>query len=94
VQFARVTAGDGVRAVQPAGDPRTRRHPSLAVNASGDTLFAWTEGTGWNRGGAVAWQVFDRNGRPAGEPGRAPGLSVWGLVAAAARADGRFVVIY
>jgi hypothetical protein len=94
VQFARVTAGDGVRAIQPAGDPRTRRHPSLAVNASGDTLLAWTEGTGWNRGGAVAWQVFDRNGRPAGEPGRAPGLSVWGLVAAAARADGRFVVIY
>ena len=81
-------------ATMAPGDARAMRHPSLAVNAAGDTLLAWTEGTGWQKGGSLAWQVFDRNGRAVGEPGRAPGVPVWGLVAAVAKRDGTFAVIY
>lgn len=79
--------------VGPSGDDRTRKHPALAVNGRGDVLLAWTEGTAWNKGGAARWQVFDASGKPIGEPGRADGVSVWGLVAAY-QVDEGFVVIY
>ena len=71
-----------------------RKHPTLAVNSSGEVLMAWTEDTSWNRGGSVAWQVFDGNGNPIGSPGKARNLPVWGSPAAFARPDGTFVVIY
>jgi len=80
--------------VEAPGSIRGRRFPSLAINARGDILLAWTEGTAWNRGGSVAWQVFDRDGKPTGEGGRAAGVPVWGLVSAVARPDGRFVIVY
>ena len=70
------------------------RHPALAVNKVGETLVVWSEGTGWQRGGAVAWQVFGVDGRPAGEPQRRDGVPVWGLAAAVAEPDGAFTVIY
>jgi hypothetical protein len=38
------------------------RHPTVAANAAGEVLMAWTEGTGWEKGGALAWQIFE--GRP------------------------------
>lgn len=71
-----------------------RKHPAIAGNARGETILAWTEGMGWNRGGSVAWQVYDPNGRPVGEPGHAAGVPAWSLVAVAARPDGGFVVLY
>lgn len=97
VQFARVSGANttaGVNRVEMPGHARNRRHPALAANARGDVLLAWSEGTAWQRGGAVVWQVFDRNGRPTAESGRAPGVPVWGLVAAYARRDGGFSLIY
>ncbi len=46
----------------------------------------------------VAWQVFDRLGRPLEEkrsvPGKTERVPVWGLVAAYANPDGTFVVLY
>jgi hypothetical protein len=57
--------------------------------------MAWTEGTGWQRGGAVAWQVFDANGKPTEEKGRlAEGVPTWSLVAAVAGGDGSFVIYH
>jgi len=72
-----------------------RKHPVLAVNAKGEVLFAWTEGTAFNRGGSVAYQTFDKKLEPIrGAAGAAKGLPAWGTVAAFARPDGSFVVIY
>jgi hypothetical protein len=72
-----------------------RKHPALAVDGGGNVLLAWAEGTGWNKGGSVAWQVFDSAGKAiAGASGQAPGLSVWGLPAAFAARDGGFVIPY
>src|SRR5262249_7206779 len=55
--------------VSPAGVAK-RKHPVAIANAKGETLFVWTEGTGWAKGGAVAWQLFDREGKPTPHNGR------------------------
>lgn len=79
--------------VAPPGTGK-RKQPSVIGNAAGQTLLAWTEGTAWQKGGEVAWQVFDASGSPTAEKGRAPGVPVWGLVATVARPDGSFVIFY
>ena len=71
-----------------------RKHPSVAVNAAGDRLFAWTEGTAWARGGTVAWEMRDRSGVMVAAGANAGRVPVWGLVAAVARPDGSFVILH
>ncbi|MBI3418386.1 MAG: hypothetical protein HY043_24110 [Verrucomicrobia bacterium] len=95
VYFAGVDAKT-LKVSSPVAPPGTgqRKHPVAVENAKGETLLAWTEGTGWQRGGAVAWQVFDASDKPSAEKGRADGVPVWGLVAAVAKPDGSFVVFY
>ncbi len=76
------------------GEGGTRKHPRLATNAKGDLLVVWTEGTGWARGGSVAWQMFDSSGRATGVKGTAPGIPVWSFAAPIARSNGRFAILY
>ena len=79
----------------PASAGRGRRkHPRLAVDRDGRILFAWTEGTAWAKGGALAWQVFSADGKPLGEAGAASGVPVWSVGAVAPRPGGGFVVFY
>jgi hypothetical protein len=78
----------------PPGDGK-RKHPALASSAAGQTILVWTEGTGWQRGGALAWQVFDKEGKPTNEKGRTSGaIPVWGLAAVVARPDGGFLIFH
>lgn len=83
-------AVSGLALVPGAG---IRKHPSLAINAKGDRLLAWTEGTAWNRGGIAAWRLVDRDGTERAAAVDAGPVPVWGLVAAAARVDGSFVIV-
>jgi hypothetical protein len=77
------------------GAGTNRKHPALAINARGETLLVWTEGTGWQKGGDLAWQLFDAEGRPTAERGRVAGaIPVWGLAAVVARPDGGFTLIH
>lgn len=69
-----------------------RKHPSIAVNARGDQLIAWTEGTAWKRGGTLAWRTTDRSGREIAASDNAGPVPVWGLVSAVAMKDGSFVI--
>ena len=71
-----------------------RKHPTVAVNTVGDTLYAWTEGTAWARGGTVAWELTDRTGSRLASASRAGEVPVWSLVAAVARSDGSFMLIH
>ncbi len=71
-----------------------KKHPALAANGRGEILLVWTEGTGWAKGGAIAWQVYDQNRKPLGAPGHRDGLPVWSFPTAYAKADNRFVIIY
>lgn len=71
------------------------KHPVVATNVRGETLVAWTEGTGWKKGGALAWQVFDVDGKPTPTKGRvADAVPVWGLLSAVTRPDGSFVIFH
>ena len=97
VYFTRVPAGkrapDAPRAVQ--GNGRNRKHPALAVNKNGDVIVVWTEDTGWNRGGDLAWQVYDKAGRPTAESGRRPrAIPVWSLPAVVGEGDGCFTILH
>jgi hypothetical protein len=97
VFFARIHPDTGASspAIAPPGDAHNRKHPALAVNARGEILLAWAEGTAWQRGGSLAWQRFDSSGRPIGETGRIDqGIPAWSLPTAVARPDGGFVVIH
>lgn len=97
IRLGRVETGAGKAAILQSapGQGKNRKHPSVAVNKNGETLLAWTEGTGWEKGGSIAWQLFDNEGKPvAGQSGTAPGLPPWGVPAALALQDGSFRVIY
>ncbi len=71
-----------------------RKHPSLAMNEKGEILMVWAEGTGWNKGGALVWQLFDGDGQPESEHGVRDGIPVWSFASAFARPDGSFVIVY
>lgn len=96
VYYTRIDPKTGKRSVPiaaPDSAPR-RKHPAVAVNARGETILVWTEGMGWNKGGSLAWQVYDKNGKPTQERGRAAGVPVWSLVAVFVRPDGQFTIVY
>lgn len=97
VYFARIKAGSPASEdpVAAPGQGKGRKHPSLAVNNKGEMILVWTEGTDWQRGGALAWQVYDKSGTPTADRGRvADGISVWGLPTVIAEPDGRFTIIH
>ncbi|MBI3875523.1 MAG: exo-alpha-sialidase [Verrucomicrobia bacterium] len=87
-------AGGEMQRITPSSANRAK-YPSVATNSKGETLVAWAEGTAWQKGGALAWQVFDAAGKPLGEASRADnGVPVWSLPASFARADGSFVILH
>jgi hypothetical protein len=96
IWFARLGGGSD-QTSKPTAAPstgRARKHPTVAVNAAGEVLLAWTEGTGWKQGGSIAWQVYDKDGAASGAPGKADGLPAWGLATAFAERDGSFTIVY
>ena|SRR5579872_2369617 len=94
VYFSTIDPADLAVSRPIAAPGASQKHPVILSNPLGQTLFAWTEGTGWQRGGALAWQVYDRNGTPTARHGRVDGVPVWSLATAYARPDGSFVLIY
>jgi hypothetical protein len=76
------------------GSAKGRKHPVVAADAAGETVLVWTEGTGWNRGGSLSWQVFDKSGRPTESRARVSGVPPWSLAAVFARSDGGFTILY
>ncbi|MBI3830508.1 MAG: exo-alpha-sialidase [Planctomycetes bacterium] len=76
------------------GEAPRRKHSAVASNASGETVLAWAEGMEWGQGGTVHWQVYDKTGKPTTVKGQADGVPMWSLVAAFAKPDGSFVVVY
>jgi hypothetical protein len=81
-------------AIDAPGEPSARKHPSIACARDGSVLLAWTEGMGWEKGGALAWQVFGTDGKPmSGAAGRSEGVPAWSLVQAVAFPDGSFAIL-
>lgn len=94
VYFAAYREGEASAPIAAPGATGKRKHPVVAANSSGETILVWTEGTGWKKGGSLAWQVFDRKGNPTGEKGSADGVPVWSLAAVFAQPDGNFTIVY
>lgn len=86
--------GQNGRLVAAPGEGKGRKHPRIAVNRRGEALLVWTEGTGWQKGGSLAWQSFDRAGQPAGERGELPGVPAWSFAAVVATPDDGFSILY
>jgi hypothetical protein len=76
------------------GSGENRKYPAIAANAQGDTLFVWTEGMGWKKGGRLVWQIYNKSGQPTAVRGQVEGVPVWSLVAAFGRPDGGFSIVY
>jgi len=93
VFFVRLNPKTG-KVSEPISPEAKGKHPVVVSNARGDILFVWTEGTGWAKGGALAWQVYDNEGRATSEKGRLDGVPVWSFATAIAKADGSFGIIY
>jgi hypothetical protein len=95
VYFGKIEDGKIAKPQAAPGGANQRKHPVLAVNAEGKTLFAWTEGTGWQQGGSLLWQLLDKSGKPTSERGKVErGIPVWGLPTAVAHPDGSFTIIH
>jgi hypothetical protein len=96
VYFARIDPGSGKLSppAQPPGNA-DRKHPAVACNQRGETIVVWTEGTGWQKGGTLGWQLFDPDSRPTDRKGRVEGgIPVWGLPTVVARPDGSFLILH
>lgn len=78
-----------------AGTTGNRKHPAFAVSRGHDSsmILSWTEGTGWEKGGALAWECLDSKGEQTAS-GRVDGIPVWSYAAAVAEPTGSFTLIY
>jgi len=56
-------------------------------------LLAWTEGTGWQKGGRLVWQLYDPTGRTDGEIRDAGDIPAWSFGTAVALPDGEFAIV-
>ena len=76
------------------GEGENSKHPRLAKNAQGQVLLAWTEGASWGKGGSLAWQVFDQEGRPTRGRGRMEeGVPAWSFASVVGTPQG-FLLFY
>ncbi|MFO0910785.1 MAG: sialidase family protein [Isosphaeraceae bacterium] len=96
VYLARIDqAGKTTTPLHPRGVGGNRKHPALACNRDGEVLLAWAEDTSFTKGGALAWRLFDRKGKPTEVSGRLDGgIPLYGLPTAVALPDGRFLILH
>ena len=83
------------KTVAMPGRPSGRKHPVIAAAPNSSTaLVVWTEGTGWNRGGSLGWQIMSSDLQPSGNAGRAPEVPVWSFAAAVPLPGGGFEIVH
>ena len=71
----------------------SRKHPSLAINAAGDRLYAWTDGTSNTRAGSLGWELRAHDGSRVASSASAGPVAAASLVAAVAKPDGSFLIL-
>ncbi|MBV9038109.1 MAG: hypothetical protein JO182_26715 [Acidobacteriaceae bacterium] len=92
VYFENLTKANAAPVSAP-GESKGHKHPRLASGSDATTLMTWTEGTGWARGGSLAWQLYDGTGNSIGQKGTVVGVPTWSFGAVLAKPHG-FIVIY
>lgn len=56
-------------------------------------LLVWTEGTGWQKGGWLAWQLYDRSGKPTAEGKKLSAIPTWSFAAPFVKPDNSFLIL-
>ena len=82
-------------AISAGGETGDQKHPAFAWSRpkADRLLVAWVEGSGWAKGGQLAWECID-NRSGAKTLGRRDGVPAWSLPAVVPDADGGFTIIY
>jgi hypothetical protein len=82
------------KVIPAPGTGDNRKHPALAMNERGNVLLAWTEGTGWKKGGTLHWTDMRLKGGEItqSEPGTPSPIAAWNAPAALS-VQNRFVII-
>jgi hypothetical protein len=80
--------------LQAPGKGGNRQHPAIAFNKKEEMILVWAEGTGWNRGGGLAWQTYDSKFEPLEFGRRGGAVPVWGLPTVVAEANGDFTIYH
>jgi hypothetical protein len=82
-------------ALSPDENPGNRKHPAFALSqAHGPRLLmVWVEGTGWDKGGSLAWECVDlkSNARTSGRQAGVPALD---FATPFPEPDGSFTILY
>jgi hypothetical protein len=94
VYWTRIVAGSGSDPIAAPGEGKGRKHPRLTVNDKGEVLLVWTEGTRWQKGGSLAYQIYDSAGRPIGETKQVPHIPTWSFAAPVSGRDNGFSILY
>ena len=94
IYWARLDGDKSRKIISAPGDGKGRKHTRLALNPAGEMLLVWTEGTGWQKGGSLAWQLYDRDGQLTAEKGLVAGIPTWSFAAPIARPDHGFSILY
>jgi len=93
LHWATVSKGKAGKTVDiVTGD--TAKHPTIAQAADGTIAVVWTEGTGWNRGGSLHWQLYDSAGTPMGAAGKQAGVPPWSIPTVVADGANHFSAWY
>ncbi|MGH7967200.1 MAG: hypothetical protein ACREIC_00585 [Limisphaerales bacterium] len=79
----------------PDENPGDRKHPVFALSRTKAPrlLMAWVEGTGWAKGGSLAWECVDLKSN-ARTRGSQLGVPAWDFAAAFPEPDGTFTIVY
>ena len=92
VQWASLGSPDRSQTLSESG--KSANHPVwVPLGRTGSAVVAWTEGTGWQRGGGLAWSTL-RSGTLDPNIQRLPGVPVWGAVAGWAESDSVVTLLY
>jgi hypothetical protein len=94
IYWTRINGGTTGDPTAAPGEGKGRKHPRVAVNNKGEVLLVWTEGTGWQKGGSMAYQLYDPAFRPTAEAKQLSGIPTWSFAAAAPLQDGSFSILY
>jgi hypothetical protein len=79
--------------IAPPGENPKRKYPAIARNKRGETLLAWVDGSGWQRGGTLGWQIFDGAGRSTSACTIRRDVPAWSFPAVFARPDQGFTIV-
>jgi hypothetical protein len=91
----RIQIDDGGGSKSADSEGEGQKLPVIARREStGEMLIAWTEGMGWNKGGALVWRYSKGSEDAVKASGRKDDVPANGSIAAVALADGKFVVFY